>query len=602
MMKAMRKLTKQILWIVIAAFVGTIIFAWGMEFSARKQKQGILATINGQDVHLANFQYLYDEALKKAEENQGNIDDQTAYQIRDRVYNQMVNDMLLRQEAERREIIVTGAELFEYLKRYPPKELMQNPTFQTPEGKFDYQRYLAALADPRVPWDQVEPFVRSNLIMSKLQQSVVSLVRVTDDEVRQYYVDDNEKIKVDYLLVPVSQFLQTDLAVSDPEIQAYYQAHQEEFKVDQSANLNYVVIEKKPSESDENQTKEKLEDIKKEIEEGEDFAELANEFSDDKASAQDGGDLGWFGRGKMVEAFEEAAFALKPGEMSEPIKTQFGWHLIKVLDERKKGEEKEIKASHILLKTRISPETIDQLRLKAEEFADQVKEFEFVAVAKQQDLTVSQTGWFYKGKFIPVIGSNPEIDEFAFKDKIGKTSEVIETTNGFYVFQLKERRPAGISPLEEVKVVIKQKLSKAKADSLAYAEAQKIYEQIKAGKSLQKAAKDNDAIYRETDQFSRNSFVPEIGNLPEFIGASFSLNTQNRLSPPIKTDRGTFIIEFVSRTQIDDSLFSSIQDSLKTVLLQNKQSQVYQDWFIHLRESAKIKDYRNEYFREQSVY
>jgi peptidyl-prolyl cis-trans isomerase D len=602
MMKAMRKLTKQILWIVIAAFVGTIIFAWGMEFSARKQKRGILATINGQNIPLTTFQYLYDQALRETEKTQGRVDDQTAHQIREEVWNQIVNEYLLQQEVERRGITVTDAELFEYLKRFPPKEIMENPSFQTPEGKFDYQKYLQALSDPRFPWEQVEPYIRSTLSLSKLRQLIMSLVRVTDEEVRQYYVDENQKVKVKYLLVPASQFFKKDLTVSDQEIQTYYEEHQEDFKVDQSANLKYVVIEKKPSEIDEQQTKEKLLDIRQEIEEGEDFAELAQEFSEDDATAKEGGDLGWFGKGKMIEAFERAAFALKPGEMSEPVKTSFGWHLIKVFDQRKEGEEKEIKASHILLKTRVSQETLDQLKLRAEEFADQAKKSDLDKAAAEQDLTVSQTGWFFKGGYIRDVGINPEVDEFAFQNKIGSLSDVIETANGFYVFQINERRPAGISPLEEAKVVIRQKLSKAKADSLAYAEAQRIYEQIQAGKSLQKEAKDNDATYAETEEFSRNSFVPEIGNVPEFMGASFSLGSQNRLSPPIRTDRGTFIIEFVSKTAIDDSLFLSVQDSLSSMVLQEKQRQVYQEWFSQLREAAKIEDYRSEYFRESDVY
>jgi peptidyl-prolyl cis-trans isomerase D len=425
---------------------------------------------------------------------------------------------------------------------------------------------------------------------------------VTDEEVRQYYVDENEKVKVNYLLVPASQFLQKDLSVSDPEIQAYYEAHQEDFKVDQSANLSYVVFEKEPSELDDQNTKERLLDIKKEIEEGEDFAELALEFSDDRGSAEDGGDLGWFGKGKMVEAFEKAAFDLKPGEMSEPIKTEFGWHLIKVSDERKKGKEKEIKASHILLKTRISQETLDQLRLKTEEFADQTKEAGFAKATEEQNLPVFETGWFFKDEYIQDIGTNPQVNEFAFQSKIGEISEVIETGEGIYVFQIKGKNPARISPLEEAMTVIKQKLSKAKADSSAYDEGQRIYDQIKAGRSLKKAAADNNAIYKESVEFSRNSILPETGRLPEFVGASFSLTSENRLSPPIKTERGTYIIEFISRTGIDDSLFVSVKDSLGSVVLQNKQLQVYQDWFAQLRESAKIEDHRSEYFREQTVY
>jgi peptidyl-prolyl cis-trans isomerase D len=599
MLKAMRKLTKLILWIVIAAFVGTIIFAWGMEFSAKNKKQGMIATVNGQDIPYTTFQYLYDQAVREAEKSKGEVSDQTANQLREEVWNQMVNDILLQQETKKRGITVSDAELFEYLRRFPPKELMQNPAFQTKDGKFDYQKYLQALADPRVPWEQVEPYVRSNLTLAKLQQSVISLVRVTDQEVRQYYIDNNEQVKVKYLLVPVSRFLQRNLSVSDPEIQAYYQVHKEEFKVDQSADLSYVAFEKKPSATDEEKTKEKLSDIKKEIEEGGDFAELAKEYSEDKGSAEQGGDLGWFGKGKMVEAFENAAFALKPGEMSEPVKTKFGWHLIKVFDAKEDEKGREIKASHILLKTEISQETLDQLKLEAEEFADRAKKSDLDKAAQEQNLSVSQTGWFSKGGYIRGLGTNSEVDEFAFKNKIGNISPVIEIDQAFCVFQIKGRRPAGISPLEDVAGVIKQELLKTRADSLAYDEAQKIFAQIKAGKSLQKAAEDNNAVYAETEELSRNSLIPNLGSVPEFIGASFSLSPQNRLSPPIKTDQGTFIIELVSKTPINDSLFASAKDSLGSAVLQNKQSQVYQDWFAQLRKSAKIQDYRN---REQGVY
>lgn len=130
MMKAMRKLTKQILWVVIAAFVGTIIFAWGMEFSAKKQKRGILATVNGQEVNLNYFQSLYDQALKDAEKSKGEVDEETATQIREETWNQMVNNILLQQEIKKREIAVSDAELFEYLKRFPLRNLCKIQIFR----------------------------------------------------------------------------------------------------------------------------------------------------------------------------------------------------------------------------------------------------------------------------------------------------------------------------------------------------------------------------------------------------------------------------------------------------------------------------------------
>lgn len=598
MMKAMRRLTKHIMWIVIVAFVGTIIFAWGMEFTSRKQRTGIIATINGEDIELYAFQYYYDQALRQTEKEQGDVDEQTAYQIREEVWNNLVNEILLNQETKKRGIKITDTELYEYLRRYPPRELQEHPAFQTPEGEFDYQKYLQALTDPRVPWAQVEDLIRPNLRLAKLQQSIISLVRVTDEEVKQFYRDENEKVKVRYLLVPSYQFQKEDIPVSDEEIKAYYQEHKDEFKAEASANLSYVVFEKKPSPADEEETKQRLLEIKDEILQEEDFAELALDYSEDNASAKNGGDLGWFGKGMMVPAFEETAFSLEPKEISEPIKTKFGWHLIKVEDKRGKGEKQEVKASHILLKISPSEETIALLKEEADEFVDQVSKSDFSQMATELNFSVSETGWFTQRGFIPGIGTNSQIDEFAFENKRGKISDVFETGRGFYVFQIKAKRPAGVSSLEEVRQVIKQELIKVKADSLAYDKAENIFAQIKEGKSLKKTSEENNATFAEPTQFSRNSFIPQVGNPPELIGKAFSLTEPNQISSPVKTNLGTFIIQLVSRFTVNDSLFVAVKDSIVSVLLQKKQSQVYQDWFGQVRKEAEIKDHRSEYFRE----
>jgi parvulin-like peptidyl-prolyl isomerase len=219
-------------------------------------------------------------------------------------------------------------------------------------------------------------------------------------------------------------------------------------------------------------------------------------------------------------------------------------------------------------------------------------------MAGEQNLTVSETGWFVRGESISGIGINPQIDEFAFENKQGKISDVFETARGFYIFQIKAKRPAGISPLDEVKQIIKQKLVKIKADSLAYDKAQNIFAQIKEGKILKKAADENNVTFAEPDQFSRDSFIPQIGNPPEFIGAAFSLTEPKQISFPVKTNLGTFIIQLVSRSSIDDSLFVAVKDSVTSVLLQKKQGQLYQDWFAQVKEEAEIKDFRSEYFRE----
>jgi peptidyl-prolyl cis-trans isomerase D len=598
MMKLMRKLTKQILWIVIAAFIGTIIFAWGMEFSSKNKKAGVIATVNGEDIQAAIFQQYYDQALRQTEKEKGEVDDQTAYQLRDDVWNNMVNQVLLNEQMEKRKIQVTDAELYDYLRRYPPKELQENPAFKTKDGKFDYQKYLQALSDPRVPWKQVEDYIRPNLELAKLQQSIITMVRVTGDETKQYFRDQNERIKVDYLLVPSYQFQGGNIQVSDNEISAYYQEHKKDFEGDQGADLSYVMFEKKPDQVDVEDAKKRLLEIKDDILAGEDFGDMAKDYSEDKASAVNGGDLGWFKKGMMVPAFEEAAFSLKPGEISDPIQTQFGWHLIKVTDRKTEGGVEEVKASHILLKVTPSEETLAKIKGEADDFAEKISKGDFSKIAGESNLPVQETGWFTPGSSIKGVGKNSQVDEFAFNNDVGKISDVLETVKGFYVFQIKARRPAGIATLDEVKPTIRQILTKNKADSLAYEKAQLIYSQIKAGKSLKVAAEQNNATYAEPAEFTVSSPPAEIKAAPEFIGKTLSLSTVGEISPPVETDLGAFIIQLASRSVPDDSVYAAIKDSLSYVVLQKKQGQAYQDWFSRIRKQADIKDYRSSYYRE----
>ncbi len=597
MMKLMRKLTKQILWIVIAAFIGTIIFAWGMEFSSKNKKAGIIATVDGQDIQAIVFQQYYDQALRQAEKEKGEVDEQASYQLREDVWNNMVNQVLLNQEIEKRNIKVTDAELYEYLRRYPPKELQDNPAFKTKDGKFDYQKYLQALSDPRVPWGQVEDYIRPNLEIAKLQQSIITMVRVTDDETKRYYLNQNEKIKVDYLLVPSFQFQTGNIQVSDEEISRYYQEHKKDFEADQGSDLNYVLFEKKPSQADEEETKNRLIEIRNDILAGEDFGGMAQDYSEDKATAEKGGDLGWFKKGMMVPAFEEAAFSLKPGEISEPIKTQFGWHLIKVTDRKTEGGVEEVKASHILLKIAPSEETLTKIKGEADDFAEQVSQSDFSKVAEEFKVPVEETGWFVAGANIRGVGKNSEVDDFAFNNDVGKVSDPLETAKGFYIFQVKGRRPAGIATLAEVKSSIKQMLTKDKADSLSYERAQTIYSQIQAGKSLKVAAEQNKATYAEPDEFTANNPPPEIKSAPEFIGRAFSMTRPGEISSPLRTGVGAFIIQLLSRSAPSDSSFAAVKDSIRYVVLQRKQGQAYQDWFSQIRKKADIKDYRSSYYR-----
>jgi peptidyl-prolyl cis-trans isomerase D len=267
---------------------------------------------------------------------------------------------------------------------------------------------------------------------------------------------------------------------------------------------------------------------------------MAKEYSEDPTTRKNGGDLGWLKKGTTQKPFDEALFALKPGEISEPVKTTFGWHLIKVLEKKKTKGEEEFHASHILLKIEPSEETLTEIKNKIDEFALTARKVGFDIAASDEKLPAKESGLFVKGSFIPKLGLSEEVNQFVFENKPGKISDPIESQSLYHVVQIKERKPAGIPSLSEAELLVKDELLKQKRGELAYQKGMRIYEEIRKGKDLKKVAEESKEKVMDSGEFTRNSFVPGIGQDPEFIGSAFALST-NQISPPVKTDQGTYI-------------------------------------------------------------
>ncbi len=596
MMKTMRKMTHSILWIVIAAFVGTIVFAWGMQFTSRKSKQGVIAVVNGKDIPVQSFQYLYENKLKEAEKKEEEVTDQVTKNLRDQTWTELVDQTLLSQEVKKRDIVVTNKELYEFMKRFPPREIMESEVFQT-NGQFDYNKYRQALADQRVPWGQIEDYVRSQLLIAKLQETIIGAVRINDQEVYRKYVDDTQKARVNYIFIPPKEFSTSEIQISPTETEKYFKENSDKFKMEERAVIRFVVLPKNPSKDDEEKTRARILEIRDLITKGEDFAEMAKEYSEDPTTRKNGGDLGWLKKGTTQKPFDEALFALKPGEISEPVKTEQGWHLIKVLEKKKTKGEEELHASHIFLKIEFSEETLTEIKNKIDEFVLTARKVGFDIAASDEKLPVKESGLFVKGSFIPKLGLSEEVNQFVFENKSGKISDPIESQFSFYVVQTKERKPAGIPSLSEAEPLVKDELLKQKLGELAYQKGMRIYEEIRKGKDFKKVAEESKEKVMDSGEFTRNSSVPGIGQDPEFIGSAFALST-NQISPPVKTTQGAYLLQLVSKSAVNDSTFQVHSDSLKLELLRRKQSDFYTQWFQNLKKNSKIEDFRNQYYKE----
>ena len=597
MMKAMRKMTRSILWIVIAAFVGTIIFAWGMEFTSKKAKQGVIAVINGKDIPYQSFQYLYDQKMRDAEKKYDEVTDQVAKDLRDQAWSEMVDQTLLSQEVKKRGIAITNKELYEFMKRFPPKEIMESEGFQT-NGKFDYNKYLQALTDPRVPWGQIEGLIRNQLMVGKLQESIISSIRINDPEVYRKYVDDNQKARVNYIFVPVTEFPATAIKLDQSEIQKYYDENKDKFKMTERAVLRFVEFPKAPSKEDEEKVKSRLLEVRDLALKGENFDTLAREYSEDPASKQKGGDLGWLKKGSIKQPFDQVIFNLKPGGLSEPVKSEYNWYLIKLLEKKKTKGVEEAHASQIVLRIIPSEETLNKIKNQSEELSRQAKKIGLDKAAAEEKLQVKESGMFVKGSFIPNLGMSQEANKFAFENKPGKTSDPIEAQFFYYVVELKDRKPAGIAPLSDAESFVKQALLNKKQYELAYQKGTRIYEEIKKGKDFKKAAEENNEKVMDSGEFYRSSYVSGVGQIPEFAGTAFALNEKGQVFSPIELTTGTYILQLVSKSVVNDSLYQVQSDSLKVDLLRKKQYDIYSQWFDNLKKTAKIQDFRDQYYKE----
>jgi parvulin-like peptidyl-prolyl isomerase len=591
-MKAMRQGTKPVLWIIIAAFVGTIIFAWGMDFTAQSTAKGIIAKVNGEELRLDDYSYLYQNALAQQQRQRGDVTDDDANRLREEVFDQMVGSQLMRQTTDKIGLKVTNAELAEHLRRFPPQEIRTLDMFVT-NGQFDYNKYLAAYQNPDPQlWLQIEALVRPRVLQQKLFEYVTTTTVIDDSEVKELYDAAGEKIRVRYILVPSQAYLDSVPAADTATAEAWYKDHREEFRHGERARIKYVQFDKKPSAEDSAEVRREAEQIAQQARSGADFTSLVQQYSEDNSSPT--GDLGWFGKGRMVKPFEDVAFTLDSGQVSDPVATRFGIHVIKSDGRRGIGDSIQIKAFHVLLKVEPSSGTLSDLRLKAEQFAEDMKSEPSDTLARLYGTTVRLPGFFERGQDIPLMGKQPAIAEWVFSSKPGAISDVFETTPGFVVVQTESLEPEGYAPFAEVAPRIISRLRTDDAKNQAAFALDQVLPRIQAGASLWDIAP---PMGRKVDStataFGRYESVPGIGDDAVFRGAAFALAKSGQsVSQVVKVGRGAVVMQIIDRTTADPQRYVEKRDSIMSSALENKKQMLFQQWYEKLRADADVQDYR----------
>ncbi len=325
---------------------------------------------------------------------------------------------------------------------------------------------------------------------------------------------------------------------------------------------------------------------------GEDFSALARQYSTEPAAATSGGDLGWFGKGRMVKEFEAAALAGRPGQILGPVKTQFGIHVIKI----EGRDNRELKVATITLPVKASSSTKEEAFQRAQDFSYIAKKGNFEIDAEASGLKVQETSEFIKGTFVPGLGQFESLNKFAFKNDVGDISDAYQVNNGYAVVKISEIKKEGVRPFEEVKESLRPRTIRQKKMAQLKDIVHQKYSSIGDNGDVKTLASDANIYIQTTGEFAFNGVIPGIGRENAVNGAAKN-GTLQKVLPPIEGKRGYYLIKIINRSEFDTAAYSVSKNMLSMQLVNEKKQRVLTQWLEKMKETADIEDNRETFFR-----
>ncbi|MDD5362963.1 MAG: peptidylprolyl isomerase [Ignavibacteria bacterium] len=704
-MNKLRDKMPYIIIFLIIAFVGLIVFEWGMNYlGMRGGEQVAFGKVNGEEITYQQFEKALQQQIETMRQQNGNkdIDDATMDQVKDQVWNSLLQQTLMKQEIDRLGIKVTDAEILDFIYNRPeqlPEAIRRN--FIDSTGTFNMDFYQQALGmktkEATQFWNQVEQYMREVLVSDKLQNYITSTAIITENEVLQKYKDDNIKASFNYAFLDVNSVTDTLLFMpKEEELKSFYNEHKDEFKQEDAVKFRYVIFSDAPTAEDSTSlgkqleilirdlkegkvedstliktvndnsaapyndnfqkpsaigtagknalnflfdakpgdcsklimdqdgykiirlldvkdgedtyvhashilinftsdtaaSKKQAEDILKKAKSGEDFDKLAVDFSQDPSAKQNNGDLGWFTKGSMVKEFEEACMKGSVGEIIGPIKTSFGFHIIKI----KGKSKKEFRFAEIKKPVTAGQRTKDIAKKKAQEFMADVKNGAIMdSLAKQNAISAFTTPEIIKGSFVPGAGQNKNIIDFGLSSKKGSLYGPTKVQGGFGVYMVTEKIAEGYKNYDSIKTnVLKQRVAQKKKFDYIGKAAEEMKSKIGGGDLASVQTLYPQYTFGLADSSSISKPDPKIGVEYSVYNEVFTLK-QGELSNPIRGTRGFYLVKSIWVTPFNQSDYLVKQADIRKQLNTSKKQQMVQDWMTNLMNTAKIEDNRDKY-------
>ena len=596
MMQQLRANTKWIMLVTAVAFVGLMVFEWGMDLSGQSNAQirgGEVGRVNGEPVTFEEFtlayRALYDQIRMQTGGSITNLQDRD---IEDAAWEQLVTEKLIQQELRRQGLTATTDEVRHAARYMPPAELYYAEVFQT-DGQFDLDKYHQYLASPGVDPQllvSLENYYRQEIPRRKLLQRVTAGTYVTDTDLWQAWRDATEYVSARFIRIDPAALAEAPTSVSDADITAYYRANRDKMTRPNTAAVRMVALPRVPTAADSAVALERANAIVARIRGGEDFAEIARNESSDPGSAPLGGELGSFSRGQMVAEFEEAAFSLPLGQVSDPVLSQFGYHIIEVT----RREDDQATARHILVSIEMDEVSMNALLVRADSLELIGEREGFDAAARRFGLEPVTVEIREDAPFADVVGRADEAFDWAkWEAAPGDVSPVFETPDAFYMVELVEMRPAGEIPLAEARPLIERELKSRAQLEAAREVANAVLAEVRGGKSLDDVAAARGFEVGEALTFSRQDFVPGLGQANAAIGVAFGLRP-GQISNVVEADGSLFIIEVTERQEADREVWESQKYFQRSQVMASMEADRWRQYLRALWDSAEIVDNRYE--------
>jgi peptidyl-prolyl cis-trans isomerase D len=630
MLQILRKKAQSTFIQIIVVIIALVFIFWGVGTNLSGNRQAALS-VNDVDITFQEYQQAYDQAYQRlSDQFGGNMprDLADSLNLKQQVINQLVQTALLRQGAAAMGLTVSAEEI-----RQTIEGMVQ---FQE-NGRFDIDRYKEILALNRMAPTIFEESMRHDRLTEVTARAVSSFGAVaTDFEIRDIYSRLNEKVAVSYVALPSEQF-EADVTIdeaalsawyatarenyrTEPEVQGkylvftypeigakitidddkvadYYRSNQNAYEMREQRRARHIIFAAAADAAEEVHKKQaaRAGEVLAQARAGADFAELAREHSEGP-SRESGGDLGYFSQGDMVPPFDQAVFALQPGQISEVVKTDFGYHIILLEDIRPAGTRplEEVRGEIIAtLQNREAEALAFQLANDAYEGIIGAGSLGGYAQA-QPESEIRSADFFNRSSAPPVLRNDPQFLEATLRLSRGELSSLIKGQSGYLIFFAEDIREPEVPDLEAVRQKAEADYRTFKATELAAAKAEELLTALREGKELANLARENGFTAKESGLLGRNQDTADSDFPPVLLEEAFQLSASSPLpEKPGKVGDSYYVYSFVDRESPGMPDDPAEEQRYRENLLQFKQQQILAAWLQHLESEAEITQHRS---------